>query len=102
MERWVLDLTATMMILLMVGGFSTLIAWMSFRNKRLIKRDNSGDVDLLKDELAQLREDAHAQISELHERLDFAERMLAQQRDPKLPPLPAPPPRRTPRPITPA
>ena len=100
MERWVLDLTATMMILVMVGGFSTLIAVLSFRHKRLMRSDGNADLDALREELAQLRDDSNAQNAELHERLDFAERLLAQQRDPALPPAP-PPPQRTPRPKSP-
>lgn len=87
MERWVSDLIATVIILLMVGGFSTLIAGLAFRHKRLMKADHSADLDQVRDELAQLREDANAQLAELHERVDFAERLLAQTRN-EPPPLP--------------
>jgi hypothetical protein len=101
MEKWMADLVATMFILMTVGGFSTLIAWMAFRNKRIMKAAGSDDVGALREELAQLhdelaqqRDESSGQIAELHERLDFAERLLAQQRDPALPAPPAPPQRK--------
>lgn len=87
MERWISDLIATVIILLMVGGFSTLIAGLTFRHKRLMRADASADLNALRDELAQLREDSNAQIAELNERVDFTERLLAQTRN-EPPPLP--------------
>ena len=101
MERWVSVLIIIMMSLLTIGGFATLLTGLTFRHKRHMKEIGSADVNALRDELAQHKDDSSAQIAELHERLDFAERLLAQQRDPRLPPAPEPPARRTPRPTTP-
>lgn len=42
------------------------------------------EVQVLKDEVAELRDESHAvrrELTEAHERLDFAERLLAQVRD---------------------
>jgi hypothetical protein len=84
-----------MFILLTIGSFSVAITWMTLRHKRLMKAGGSVDMDALREELAHLREDSNAQIAELHERLDFTERLLAQQRDPAAPALPPRPPRIT-------
>src|SRR5256885_602592 len=91
MERWITDLIATFFILTIVGGFTLTVFWMKFRHDRKMKTMRGGNVAALADELAQLREESNAQIAELHERLDFAERLLAQQRAPALPPAPPAP-----------
>lgn len=57
----------------------------------------AGDVALLAEELREVRRE----LSEVHERLDFAERALAQQRSPVLP-RPKPPDSRSPTPPEPS
>jgi hypothetical protein len=59
---------------------------------RRIERGHSGDLNTLADQVEYLRqkveegEGAQARIAELEERLEFTERMLAQQREaPRLP-----------------
>ena len=101
MDRWISDLIITIFALSIIGGFTLAGFWMKFRHDRAMRGLQSGNVDGLRDELAQLREESNGQIAELHERVDFAERLLAQQRDPALPPAPLPP-RPTLRPKTPA
>lgn len=53
-------------------------------------RSEGGEVEALRDEVGALRstvETLRGEMSEMHERLDFTERMLAQQRDPSRPRL---------------
>lgn len=60
--------------------------------RAIARRINSGvpddgvvrEVQALKDEVAELRDESHAvrrELTEAHERLDFAERLLAQVKD---------------------
>jgi hypothetical protein len=94
MEPWVQKLVIIMGTLVTTGVFALTFTVLKLRHDRLMRSQKSADLDQLHDELAQLRDDSNAQIAELHERLDFAERLLAQQRDPALPAPPAPPARK--------
>jgi hypothetical protein len=102
MERWIANLITMMVMIGTIGGVYLTGVWMKLRNARLVKAGSGGeDVQRLREELDALREDSSAQIAELHERLDFAERLLAQPRPDQAPLLPPPAPPR-PRVITPS
>lgn len=71
----------------LVGGFSVILLWPFMRalSERIRPRGAAAgseqlqaQQDALAEELAQTRHD----VAELQERLDFAERMLAKQKDP--------------------
>ena len=70
----------------LVGGFSLILLWPFMRAlaERIRPRSGAGNEqlqaqqDALAQELAETRHD----VAELQERLDFAERMLAKQKDP--------------------
>jgi hypothetical protein len=62
-----------------VGVFS-LVLWFKLKKKELEMRGSDPElgpvVDALRDELADMQEHTQAQLAEMQERLDFAERML--------------------------
>ncbi len=62
-----------------VGVFS-LILWFKLKKKELEMRGSDPElgpvVDALRDDLADLQEHTRAQLAEMEERLDFAERLL--------------------------
>jgi hypothetical protein len=70
-------------MLLAVGTFALFMIPIFVRNYRqasMVGRETGGEVDALRAELDELRGLA-PRIAELEERLDFAERMLTQQRE---------------------
>jgi hypothetical protein len=69
-----------------VGISLGVLAWRRSRAMRNRPPETTGEVQaermaILEDRLAEL-EQVHARVMELEERLDFTERLLAQQRDP--------------------
>ena len=62
-----------------VGVFS-LVLWFKLKKKELELRGGDPElgpvVDALRDELADMQEHTQAQLTEMQERLDFAERLL--------------------------
>jgi glutathione S-transferase len=73
--------------LLATGAFTLvgLRMFLSYRARRLGGGADADAVRRLADEVAQLRDDLRAnrdEMGELQERLDFAERLLARQREP--------------------
>ena len=62
-----------------VGVFS-LILWFKLKKKELEMRGSDPElgpiVDALRDDLADMQEDTRAQLADMQERLDFAERLL--------------------------
>lgn len=70
-----------------VGALSAIL-WYKLEKKKVEAR--SGDpelgaaVDALRDELSDMQEDTRAQLAEMQERLDFAERLLTAGRAPQL------------------
>ncbi len=74
-----------------VGVFS-LILWFKLKKKELEMRGSDPElgpvVDALRDDLADMQEHTQAQLAEMQERLDFAERLLtagrASQEDEKV------------------
>ena len=71
-----------MLVLLIIGGTICCVTYFATRHPK----DGSGgrDTALLQQEVEGLQEELHGvrqELSELAERLDFAERMLAKQRE---------------------
>ena len=62
-----------------VGVFS-LVLWFKLKKKELEMRGGDPElgpvVDALRDDLAEMQEHTRAQLAEMQERLDFAERLL--------------------------
>ncbi len=82
-------------VLPLIGvAFGGLVVWGVFKtvNKYLERRHGGPELEGLRDELGQLRikaagvEDLAFRLSEIEERLDFAERILAQQKQDRLGP----------------
>ncbi len=69
-----------------VGVFS-LILWFKLKKKELEMRGSDPElgsvVDALRDDLADMQEDTRAQLADMQERLDFAERLLTAGREDK-------------------
>ncbi len=57
--------------------------WMRLKGKMLTPRDDSALLDL-REEQARLRAEMDARVAELEERVEFAERRLVQERQPRL------------------
>lgn len=80
------------LITLIIGGtiaFSMYAMALAYRNSRAKPREEPEEA--LQDEVTGLREELDStrrSVAELAERLDFAERMLAQQREPERLPRP--------------
>jgi hypothetical protein len=51
--------------------------WMKHRHERQLGGGSAAELEGLREEVRRLREDVEPQIAELTERLDFAERLLA-------------------------
>lgn len=72
-------------VLFMVGVYKTVNRWLDRRHERALTE--AGGSPRLQGEVAQLRErvetleDTALRVQEFEERLDFAERMLTQQRE---------------------
>jgi len=60
------------------------LAMRNFRKARYVDGDNSGELELLRAEVDDLRS-LQPRMAELEERLDFAERLLAQRDAERLP-----------------
>ena len=70
-------------IMLSVGTFVMFmipVFMTNYRKANLVGRESGGDVDALRAEVEELRA-LSPRMAELEERLDFAERMLTQQRE---------------------
>jgi hypothetical protein len=71
-------------VLAMFGAYRIVIRWIDRRHERLMAERGAGGASA---ELQQIRsrveqlEDVAAQVQDLEERLDFTERVLAQQRE---------------------
>lgn len=71
-----------------VVSISVLVGyWMTLRHRRKLAERSTVDALEVKAEIDELRGEMHEQVTALHERLDFAERLLAQSNKPKLPPV---------------
>ncbi len=61
-------------------GVLSLILWFKLKKKELEMRGGDSElgpvVDALRDDLAEMQEHTQAQLAEMQERLDFAERLL--------------------------
>jgi hypothetical protein len=72
-------------VLFMVGVYKTVNRWLDRRHERALAEAGGsprlqGEVALLR-ERVEVLEDATLKVQEFEERLDFAERMLTQQRE---------------------
>jgi hypothetical protein len=65
--------------LFMFGIYKLGMRWMDLRHRRDLQPGSGDDLRELQEEVAELRE-LPGRIAELEERLDFAERLLAQAR----------------------
>ena len=85
------DAVAALLAVVSIGGMALVALKMvlNYRAARLSGGTDRRDVERLTDTIEQLREQIDTQrteLSELHDRVDFAERMLAKVRAPELPP----------------
>ncbi len=77
-----LDLQIISIIFGTLGGVGvlSLILWFKLKKKELEMRGSDPElgsvVDALRDDLADMQEDTRAQLADMQERLDFAERLL--------------------------
>jgi hypothetical protein len=93
MDPYLDFLTGVVAFVLVAGtGMSVYWLWLRERRRRLTGTDEM--VEALREEHAQYQAEVGARLAELEERVDFAERRLAQERQasrpPQLPPGPAP------------
>jgi hypothetical protein len=70
-------------VLAMIGGYRIVMRWIDRRHERLMvergKWAGSAELEQLRSRVEAL-EDTSARVQELEERLDFAERLLTQQK----------------------
>lgn len=76
---WPTAAIATLIVLVFGGGVAVLRAWPRARSRALDEPDRQAleDLHARLGQLAQLQE----RVAELEERIDFAERLIAKQRD---------------------
>jgi hypothetical protein len=79
-DRAVSDIIIVVLGISIISGASLFGYWLSLRARRESRREQ-WNPDQLQAALDTVRADLGAQIAELQERLDFAERMLAQERE---------------------
>lgn len=77
---------------LMVVGPTTIVCgtalfgyWLKLWHEGRVQAAHRGAIAELREELDRVRQDQATQLAELHERLDFAERLLAQGRGTSFP-----------------
>ncbi|MEZ4456615.1 MAG: hypothetical protein R2882_08720 [Gemmatimonadales bacterium] len=83
----VFQFAGVMMTLLMTGliGYGGLVFINRMKHNRPLTGLNPDEVDWVRTQIGE-RDDLRHRVVELEERLDFAERMLAERRDPALEP----------------
>lgn len=62
------------------AGLAVVFALWAERGRRRMQQGGAAALSDLEDHVAELQEESRGQIAELQERLDFAERLLAQER----------------------
>jgi len=67
-----------------VCGSAVFGYWLKLRHERKMAGEHRDDVNSLTSELELLREHYDQELAVIQERLDFAERLLTQQRQPRL------------------
>jgi hypothetical protein len=78
-DEWIVRLLMVVEPTLIVCVTALFGWWLKLRHERRMVGER-GELSQLHDELELLRQEHVAQVAELHERLDFAERLLARGR----------------------
>lgn len=81
MERWIAALIIVVPSVGLVCITTVIVHWLRMKQARTAIADQAA-LARLKEEFALLRTQTQDQLNELHERLDFSERLLAQSRGP--------------------
>jgi len=84
MDRALSDVIITVAAVLILTGGGLLAYWLAIRANREERHELIAEEDDFQAELEALRAEMNTQIAELHERLDFAERLLASHSNPPL------------------
>lgn len=80
MDEWLARILTITYPTVIVCGTALFGYWLKLRHERRLANDRHTEVDDLQRELEQLRDQHANDLAQLHERLDFAERMLTQRR----------------------
>jgi hypothetical protein len=83
MDRALSDLFISIFAVSIISGSSLFGLWLFLRAKRESRRERLVDSETWQAELDALRAELGQQVAELQERVDFAERLLAQGRPPQ-------------------
>ena len=78
MDRAVSDIIIAVLSISILSSAALFGYWLSLRARREARRERAIGTEQLQADLEAVRADLGAQIAELQERLDFAERLLAQ------------------------
>jgi hypothetical protein len=80
MDEWLARLLTVTYPTLIVCGTALFGWWLKLRHDRRLAGERRGRFDQLEREMEELRARHADDLAQLHERLDFTERMLTQQR----------------------
>jgi hypothetical protein len=81
MDSHIADLLIVIFSVSIPSAAGVFAYWLRLRAQRQTRQELPSEVDEFRAELEALRADLGGQIADLHERVDFTERLLAQSRD---------------------
>lgn len=80
MDEWLAKMLTVIYPTLIVCGSALTYAWLRLRHERRMANDRRDEFEHLEQAIEHLRAQHADELALLHERLDFAERMLTQRR----------------------
>ena len=84
MDEWTVRMLVVIYPTVIVCGSAVFGYWLKLRHERKMAGERRDDVNSIESELELLRQHYEQELAVIQERLDFAERLLTQQRQPRL------------------
>jgi hypothetical protein len=84
MDEFTIRMLTVIYPTVIVCGSAVFGYWLKLRHQRKMAREDQHDLDVITSDLDLLRQQYEQDIATIQERLDFTERLLTQQRQPRL------------------